>query len=171
MKRRWLIPVAAGLAMLVMASAAAQDLCTPIEPKKWEGTLTYGGGGWLGSTAFEEGGCSWNGADAINGTDTIIWDVQGYGGVTATITQTSADGLHHPVQGYFLNEDCERGGNWGFTEPNTPYALGIPEGAKWAVVYSTYGGVKTTVTMDTPGRKCEPVATPKPPKKRKPKKH
>lgn len=169
--KRWLIPVAACLAMLVMASAAAQDVCTPVAPKKWEGTIAYGGSGWVAPTVFENGGCTWNGADGLNGADALVWDVEGYGGVSATITQSSADGLHHPLQGYFLNENCERGGNWGFTEEGTPFSLGIPEGAKWAVVVQNYGGVQTTVTMDTPGRTCEPVATPKPPKKKKPKRH
>lgn len=171
MNRRWLIPVAACLTMLVMASAAAQDLCTPVAPKKWEGTITYGGGGWVGSTVFEQAGCSWSGAEGLNGSDSIVWDVSGYDGVSATITQSSADGLHHPLQGYFLNENCERGGNWGATEENTPFGLGIPEGAKWIVILHSYGGVQTQVTMETPGRACEPVATPKPPKKKKPKHH
>lgn len=167
MKRRWSIPVAACLSMVVMASAAAQDVCTAIEPKKWEGTLTYGGGGWVGGAAFEQGGCTWNGADAVNGRDTLIWDVAGYGGVTATITQESTDPLFHPLEGYFLNENCERGGSWGDTEQDTPYTVGIPEGAKWIVVFQEYGGVETTVTMETPGRKCEPADAPKPPKKKK----
>ncbi|HEX2295385.1 MAG TPA: hypothetical protein VHN37_08765 [Actinomycetota bacterium] len=170
MKRRWSIPLAAGLSALVMASAAAQEGCVPIEPKKWEGTIAYGGGGWVGPNAFEQGGCNWNGAEALNGSDTIVWDVDGYGGVTASITQQSADPLFHPLQGYFLNENCERGGAWGSTEPGTPYTVGIPEGARWIVVIQEYGGVQTTVTMETPGRKCEPVETPKPPKKKKPKK-
>ena len=167
MKRRWFMPLAAALSGLVMASAAAQVPCTPIEPKKWEGTITYGGGGWLGTTTFERGGCTWNGADALNGSDTIVWDVSQHNGVTATLEHSSSDGLHHPLEGYFLNDDCERGGNWGSTEPDTPYTVGIPEGAKWIVVFQGYGGVDTTVTLETPGRKCEPVATPKPPKKKK----
>lgn len=167
MKRRWSIPIAAALSVLVMASAAAQDVCTPIEPKKWEGTITYGGGGWLGTTVFEQGGCTWNGADALNGSDTLAWDVSGYGGVTASLTQSSADGLHHSLQGYFLNENCERGGGWGPTEPDTPFTVGIPEGAKWIVIYKNYGGVETSVTLETPGLQCEPADEPKPPKKKK----
>lgn len=168
MKRRWSIPAAGVLAVLVMTSAAAQDVCTPLAPKKWEGTIAYGGGGWVGGNAFEQGGCSWNGADTLNGSDTIIWDVSEYGGATASITHESATGLHHALQGFFLNENCERGGNWGMTQQGTPYTVGIPEGAKWALIYQTYGGVRTTVTMETPGRQCEVVATPKPPKKKKP---
>lgn len=167
MKRRWSLPIAAALSVLVMASAAAQDVCTPVEPKKWEGTITYGGGGWVGGTTFEEGGCSWNGADALNGSDTVVWDVDGYDGVTASLTQVSADGLHHPVQGFFLNDNCERGGLWGPTEPDTPMTIGVPEGARWLVVYQTYGGVRTDLTLETPGRQCEPAESPKPPKKKK----
>lgn len=165
MKRRWSIPVAACLAMLVMTSAAAQDVCTPVEPKKWEGTINAGLGGWVGTTTFGQG-CTWNGADQLNGADTIVWDVSGYSGVTASVTQQSTDPLFHPLEGYFLNENCEAGGSWGPTELNTPYTVGIPEGAKWVVIFQEYGGVGTTVTMETPGRKCEPVAT-KPPKKKK----
>ncbi|HYP23400.1 MAG TPA: hypothetical protein VEV43_07495 [Actinomycetota bacterium] len=168
MKRRWSIPLAGALSVLVLASAAAQG-CTPVEPKKWEGTITYGGGGWLAANVFEHAGCNWNGADALNGTDGIVWDVSGYGGVTATLTQSSAGGTHHELQGFFLNENCERGGAWGFTEPGVPFTIGIPEGAKWIVVYQTYGGAQTNVTLETPGRKCEPVDAPKPPKKKKPK--
>lgn len=171
MKRRWLLPVAsAGLSIVLMASAGAQDLCTPVEPKKWEGTLKVGDQGWAGGTLFEQG-CTWNGADALNEGDVIVWDVSGYGGVTASITSKQAvAAVHRPLLGYFYNEACERGGNWGFTEPNTPYAVGIPEGAKWFVVYQQYGGVQTTVTMETAGRTCEEVETPTPPKKKKPKK-
>ncbi len=167
MKRRWPIPVAAVLSMFVLASAAAQDVCTPVEPKKWEGSIAYGGGGWVGTTTFERGGCTWNGADALNGSDSVIWDVTGYGGVTASLTQSSADGLHHDLQGYFLNESCERGSHWGPTEPDTTFTMGIPEGAEWIVVYQIYGGVDTSLILETPGRKCEPVETPKPPKKKK----
>ncbi|HEV2755943.1 MAG TPA: hypothetical protein VG318_09235 [Actinomycetota bacterium] len=168
MKRRWLLPfAAAGLSMLLMASAGAQDLCTPVEPKKWEGTLLLGEQGWVGTTLFSQG-CSWNGADAVNGTDVIVWDVSGYGGVTASITSKQAVGaVHSPLLGYFYNEECQRGGHWGFTEANTPYAVGIPEGAKWFVAYQQYGGAQTTVTMETAGRTCEDVETPKPPKKKK----
>jgi hypothetical protein len=170
MNRRWLLPVAsAGLSIVLMASAGAQGLCTPVEPKKWEGTLMVGAQGWTGTTIFSQG-CSWNGADALNGTDAIVWDVSGHGGVTASITSKQAVGaVHNPLLGYFYNEDCQRGGHWGFTEPNTPYAVGIPEGAKWFVVYQQYGGVQTTVTMETAGRTCADVETPKP-KKKKPKK-
>lgn len=167
MKRRWSIPIAAALSVAVMASAAAQDACTPVEPKKWEGTIAYGGGGWFAPNVFERGGCAWNGAEAVNGSDAIVWDVADYGGVTATLTQSSADGLHHELQGYFLNENCERGGAWGVTQQGVPYTIGVPEGAKWMVVFQAYGGVETTVTLETPGRKCEPVETPKPPKKKK----
>lgn len=172
MTRRWSIPIAAVLSMLVLTSAAAQDVCTPVEPKKWEGTIAYGGGGWVGGTTFETGGCSWNGAEAVNGSDSVVWDVDGYDGVTASLTQSSADGLHHPLQGFFLNDNCERGGSWGPTEEGTPYTVGVPDGAKWIVVYQTYGGVQTDLTLETAGRKCEPVETPKPPKKKKkPRRH
>jgi hypothetical protein len=168
MKRRWLLPIAAaGLSTVLIASAAAEDLCTPVEPKKWEGTLKVGSQGWAGATLFSQG-CTWNGADALNESDTIVWDVSGYGGVTASITQSQTPGLHRGVQGYFYNESCERGGGWGFTEPNTPYAVGIPEGAKWFVAYQQYGGAQTKVTMETAGRTCaEDPETTKPPKKKK----
>lgn len=167
MKRRWSIPLAAVMSMLLMASAAAED-CVPIEPKKWEGTIAYGGGGWVGATVFNESGCSWAGADSLNGSDTIVWDVAGYGGATVSITSQDSNTVgHHGLQGYFLNENCERGGSWGATEPGTPYTVGIPEGAKWIVIYQTYGGVDTTVTMETPGVVCEEVDEPKPPKKKK----
>jgi hypothetical protein len=169
MKRRWLFPIAAGLSMLLVASAAAQDVCTPVPPKKWEGTIKASSGGWAGTTVFAQG-CSWNGADALNEGDTIVWDVGGYGGVTASITTEQAVGaVHAGVQGYFYNEDCQKGGAWGITEPDTPYAIGIPEGAKYIVVFQQYGGVSTKVTMETLGRECEPVeVTPtKPPKKKK----
>jgi hypothetical protein len=165
MKRRWSIPLAAIMSMLLMASAAAED-CTPVPPKKWEGKITYGGGGWVGGTVFNEAGCSWSGADGLNGTDTIVWDVEGYGGATASITSTEAV-PHHGLQGYFLNENCERGGSWGITERDTPYSVGIPEGAKWIVIYQQYGGYDTTVTMETNGIVCEEVEEPKPPKKKK----
>ncbi len=167
MKRRWFVPVAAVLSVFVVATAAAQDACTPIEPKKWEGRIVYGGGGWAGGTVFERTGCTWNGADALNGSDTIVWDVSGYGGVTASLTHESATGLHHALQGYFLDERCTRLNHWGPTEPDTPFTLGIPEGAEWMVIIQTYGGVDTAVTMETPGRRCEPVETPAPPKKKK----
>lgn len=165
MKRRWSVPVAAALSVLVLTSAAAQDTCTPIEPKKWEGSIAYGGGGWIGTTVFERSGCTWNGTERLNGSDTIVWDVTGYGGVTATLTHSSADGLHHELEGFFFDEHCERGDAWGVTEPDTPFAIGIPDGAKWIVIYQSYGGVETSVTLETPGRACDPVATPKPPKK------
>ena len=166
MKRRWLFPVAAGLSFLLMASAAAQTNCTPLQPKKWEGKLTVGAQGWAGANVFEQG-CAWNGADGLNGSDTIVWDVSGYGGVTASVTTDQGGPVHKGVQGYFYNENCERGGSWGISEEGTPYSLGIPEGAKWIVIYQQYGGVDTTVTMETPGRQCDDVATPKPPKKKK----
>lgn len=168
MNRRWSLPIAACLSMLLMATAAAED-CTPIQPKKWEGTLTYGGGGWIGGTVFTEGGCTWAGADSLNGSDTIVWDVSGYGGTTASITSAQdSEVTHRGLQGFFLNENCERGGSWGLTEADTPYSIGIPDGAKWVVVYQQYGGVSTKVTMETAGRVCEPVDEPvKPPKKKK----
>lgn len=167
MKRRWVFPLAAGMSFLLVASAAAQDVCTPVAPKKWEGTITFGGG-WVGTTTFEQGGCSWSGADQLNGSDAVVWDVTGYGGVTASITQSPSPAVHRGLQGYFLNENCERGGSWGMTEPNTPYAIGVPEGAKWVVIFQQYGAVNTTVTMETAGRECEEeVVTPKPPKKKK----
>lgn len=166
MKRRWSIPLAAVLSVLLMTSAAAED-CLPIEPKKWEGTLLYGGGGWVGGTAFEEQGCSWGAAEQLNGGDTIVWDVAGYGGLTASISSQESSLQHHGLQGFFLNEDCERGGSWGITERGTPYSVGIPEGAKWILIYQTYGGTQTTVTMETAGRACEDIETPKPPKKKK----
>jgi hypothetical protein len=168
MKRRWLFPIAASLSMLLMASAAAEDLCTPIAPKKWEGTLKYGGGGWVGATTFEQGSCTWSGADALNEGDTIIWDVSGYGGVTASVTSKQANSaVHRGLQGYFFNDKCERGGAWGITEANTPYSVGIPEGAQWFVAYQEYGGFSTQVTLETAGRECEEVVAPKPPKKKK----
>lgn len=166
MKRRWSIPLAAAMSMLLMASAAAGD-CVPLEPKKWEGTLAYGGGGWVGTTTFEQGGCSWGGAEPLSGADTIVWDVAGYDGATASITSTESSPQYHGLSGYFLNADCERGGSWGMTEQGTPYSVGIPDGAKWIVIFQTYGGASTTVTMETPGRACEDVDTPKPPKKKK----
>ena len=169
MKRRWLLPLAAGLSLLLMASAAAQDLCTPIPPNKWEGTLKVGAQGWAGGTVFQQG-CTWNGADALNEGDVIVWDVSGFGGVTASIEASQSNpALYRGVQGYFYNENCESGGSWGMTEPNTPYSVGIPEGAKWIVIYGQYGGFNTTVTMETAGRECEEeaVVTPKPPKKKK----
>lgn len=169
MKRRWSIPIAACLSMLLVTGAAAED-CTPLEPKKWEGTLTYGGGGWVGTTVFELGGCSWGNAEAVDRTDTIVWDVADYNGATVSITSKEENAVHHHgLSGYFLNEDCERGGSWGATEAGTPYTLGIPEGAKWILVYQVYGGANTVVTMETPGRVCEEPEPPKPPKKKKPK--
>ncbi len=169
MKRRWLLPfVAAGLSMLLIASAAAENVCTPVDPKKWEGTLKVGGGGWVGGTLYEQG-CTWNGADALNEGDTIVWDVSAYGGVTGSITSSQPAGtVFRPLQGYFYNENCEKGGSWGPTEAGTPYAVGIPEGAKWIVIYQSYGAANTKVTMETAGRRCEEeVVTPKPPKKKK----
>lgn len=170
MKRRWLFPVAAGLSLLLVASAAAETVCTPLPPKKWEGTMKVGGQGWVGGTAFEQGKCAWSGADALNESDTIVWDVSDYAGVTASITTAQPVGaVYRGVQGFFFNENCERGGRWGLTEEGTPYAVGIPEGAKFIVIYQQYGGVNTQVTMETLGRECEEVVTQKPPKKKKPK--
>ena len=167
MKRRWSIPLAAVLSMLLMASAAAED-CIPLEPKKWEGTLTYGGGGWVGTTVFEQQGCSWGPGEPLSSADTLVWDVSGYGAMTASITSEDTNPVgHHGLSGYFLNEDCERGGTWGITQAGTPYSVGIPDGAKWIVIVQTYGGVSTTVTMETPERVCEVVEPPKPPKKKK----
>lgn len=168
MKRRWSFPIAACLSMLLMAGAAAQD-CVPIEPKKWEGTLKYGGGGWVAGGLFTEGGCTWSGADALNESDAIVWDVGGYGGTTASITSEGGNtAVHRGLQGFFLNENCEQGGSWGITEAGTPYSVGIPDGAKWIVIYQEYGGFSTKVTMETAGRVCEAVDEPvKPPKKKK----
>lgn len=168
MNRRWSLPIAACMSMLLMATAAAED-CTPIPPKTWEGTLKYPTGGWIGVTAFEEGGCTWAGADSLNESDAIVWDVSGYGSTTASITSVQENEVtHRGLQGFFLNENCERGGSWGITEPDTPYSIGIPDGAKWVVIFQQYGGANTKVTMETAGRICEPVEEPtKPPKKKK----
>lgn len=168
MKRRWSIPLAAVMSMLLMASAAAEN-CVPLPPKTWEGTLTYGGGGWVGGTLYEEQGCTWGPAEPLNGGDTLVWDVAEYAGVTASITSEEPNAAaHHGLQGFFLNENCEQGGSWGITEAGTPYSVGIPDGAKWIVIYQEYGGVSTKVTMESAGRVCEAVDEPvKPPKKKK----
>lgn len=168
MKRRWLFPIAAGLSTMLVASAAAQAPCSPVEAKKWEGTLAGGTNGWAGATAFEQGGCSWGAAAPLDQGDTIVWDVTGYGSLTASITSQQANAaVHRGLHGYFLNEECERGGAWGITEAGTPYAVGIPEGAHWIVIFQEYGGASTRVTMETAGRSCEDTGTHKPPKKKK----
>lgn len=169
MRRGWLLGVAAGLSMLLVVSAAAQEGCTPVPPKKWEGTLKVGSGGWIGGTTFSQGRCSWGPAEALNGGDVIIWDVSGYGGLSASISSKQAnDAVYFALQGYFYDDECRRGGAWGFTEANTPYTVGIPERAQWIVILQEYGGTNTQVAMETAGRVCvEEVAPTAPPKKKK----
>lgn len=154
--------------MLLVTSAVAQEDCTPIEPRKWEGTPTVGNG-WIGVTWFEQNGCTWAGAEGLNGLDTIVWDVSGYGGLTAAVLGKQAnDSVHRALKGAFLNDRCQRISYWGMTEPLVPYSVTIPEEAQWVMIIQEYGGFNTEVTMETSGRQCEEVVTPtKPSRKQK----
>jgi hypothetical protein len=155
----------AGSAIAVLTTGAmAAETCVPVPPASWTGELQVSGG-FLTSSVFEKNGCSYRGADQVNGTDGLVFDVSGHGGLTLNVTTNDSGPLGKGVQGFFLNENCERGGFWGFTQNKTPYPAPVPESAKWLLAYSDHGASTVSVAVESAGRTCE--ATPPPVKKKK----
>lgn len=174
MKRFVLTAIVIMVASAMTANAA--EICTPIEPKEWVGHLnSIHPGQSSATTFFEQNKCDWAGSDQLNGSDGLVFDVEGQAGtgsMSATLGQTSL--VNVVVQGYFLDATCAKvsGSDYHVTgsrvDAPTADLVPIPVGAKWMLVSSTDAntGNDMTITYRSDGKDC-----PKPPKKKKKKKH
>jgi hypothetical protein len=149
---------------LLTTGAMAAETCVPVAPARWDSEIQAGSSKVFGNV-FLNNACSYGGADQLNGTDHLVVDISGHGGLTLGVTTTDSGPLGKGVSGFFLNENCEKGGFWGFTQDKTPYAAPAPEGAKWIYITAEYGAATVSVALESAGRTCE--ATPPPVKKKK----
>ncbi|MGH2730752.1 MAG: hypothetical protein ACRDJI_09135 [Actinomycetota bacterium] len=153
---------------LSVGTAAAGEVCEPLPPNEWSGEFLAGaGGGFVGTTVFERQGCTWNGLDALNGFDALVFDIDGYQTLPVTIVPGESPG--ESVNGFFLNDRCERSGFWPTATKDAPVTVAIPEQAKWLVAIPPGGGFSQSVTITSAGRECA-VEEPEPKKKKKKKK-
>ena len=163
------IVVAVFLLELAPASAGPTGRAE-IPPKDWSGTIRASHATSTAATLFKENGCSWAGAEALNGLDSIIWDVKDHAGLEAQTTwAVSQPGSAPPrLSGYFIDSSCRaiNGVLWRHDRDTAdkPQTIVIPNGAVWAVVDATFIGVSPDieVKMHSDGYK--------PPKKKKKKK-
>jgi hypothetical protein len=162
---RLMLLAGSAIALLTTGSMAAET-CIPVAPARWDGQIQLPGS-WLSGTTFLNNGCSFGGADELNGIDAWTVDITGHEGLTLNVTTTDSGPLGKGVSGFFLNEKCEKGGFWGFTQNKAPYPVPAPEGAKWLFVTSEYGAGTVTVVAESAGRTCEAPAPVKKKKKKR----
>lgn len=166
------------LTLLGLAGSAIGVECIPIAPKDVTGKITLVHPGASAATSlFEGNGCSWNGADAVNGLDGLILDVAGMGGTTGSATATVPNNGSLQLvalTAYYLDEGCAKVAgsdfDFGVTQSDSPESenVTIPEGAKWLVIAA--GGSVTndiTVTLHSNGKDCPKVVPPKKKKKKR----
>lgn len=157
--------------------AAAATVCTPIPPKEWTGHVQVARqGGSAALTYFENNGCNWNGLDQLNGTDGLVFDVEGQSGTGNASAIFGPNGtLGIAVQGYFLDASCKKINASDFhisgsvTSAPTADLITIPVGSKWMEINGATGGFSNdiNITVHSDGMDCP---TPTPTKKKK-KKH
>jgi hypothetical protein len=147
--------------VLTSMSASAATVCTPVAPKEWTGHIDFlHPGESLAVSYFEQNGCDWGGFDQLNGTDGLVFDVEGQAGpgdVTALSGQTTL--LIVVANGYFLDANCTKMTDFHLTSSAaTPYAdlVTIPEGAKWMAFTSTAAnfGNDETIIVHSHGKDC-----------------
>lgn len=163
------IVMAALLLELVPASAGPTGR-SEIPPKDWTGTIRASHATNSAATLFKENGCDWAGAEALNGLDSLVWDVKDYAGLEAKTTWKVSQTASAPprLSGHFIDAECRaiNGVLWRHDRETAdkPQTIVIPNGAVWAVVDATFIGVSPDieVTMHSDGYK--------PPKKKKKKK-
>jgi hypothetical protein len=170
---RHFLKAAIGLFVVsALTASAAAATCVPVEPKEWSGhaQMIHSGPG-LATSWFENNACDWAGFEQLNGTDGLVFDVEGQvgtGNITATLGATSL--VNAAFQGYFLDAGCKKieGSDFHVTGSLTsaPVAdlLTIPVGAKWMEINSTLGGMSNDVTVTV---RSDGIDCPKPPKKKK----
>lgn len=162
---RLMLLAGSAIAVLTAGSVTAQA-CITVEPARWDGEIQLGSSKVFGNV-FLNNGCSYGGADQLNGTDHMVVDISGHGGLTLNVTTNDSGPLAKGVSGMFLNENCEKGGFWGFTQNKTPYPAPAPEGAKWMYITPEYGAATVSVAVESAGRTCETTPPVKKKKKKK----
>jgi hypothetical protein len=165
------------IAMLALASQAAGIECTPVAPKDVDGKINFAHEGpSLATSFFEANGCSWNGAEGLNGSDGIVLDVSEVGGTTGAVTATLPNGTslqHTNLVAHFLDDTCAAIGgsnfDFGTSGVDNPESetLSIPVGAKWLVVAESANATNDiSINLHSNGKDC-PTATPTKKKKKK----
>lgn len=149
--RRWLWAWGVILTALSVGVASAAPKCKPLKPKKWSGQVRLGAGGFITTTFFERGDCSWNGLEAqMNGLDAIVFDISTHAGLLATVSTRGGS-----FQGYFLTAECEREAFWGPVAEDKRLAVRIPKTAQWVLAFSGAGTAGAEITVQAKGRTCK----------------
>lgn len=162
------------LAAMTLHAAAATP-CTPIPPKEWTGHLQVAHQGASAAISyFENNGCNWNGLDQLNGSDGVVFDVEGQSGTgnaSAIFGPNATLGI--AVQGYYLDANCKKIDGSDFhisgsvTSAPTADVITIPVGAKWMEIGGPATGFSNDInlTIHSDGFDC-PTVTPKKKKKK-----
>lgn len=158
------------LAALTTSSVAA-PVCTPLPPKKLEGTIMVVPPARHSITAsqFLDNGCDWAGMEQLNGFDAHVFDMTGIEGPTTITVIAGPVGLALPYEHTTLDANCApigeviTTGSSGVDFPQ-PHKAEIPAGTKWMVstgdtVLPVNGNFATQVTVyvDFEGKVCPPV--------------
>jgi hypothetical protein len=173
------LAVAACLFLEMIPVGMAAPPRKKVAPKDWEGRIRVASLISSAENFFKANGCAWSGAEALNGTDALIWDVRDYAGLEIETSWgvSSSEVAVRQINGYYLNKDCQGipGVLWNHPREKSDdwQTIRVPDTAVWQVINAvSFPGVSTDidVRMHSDGYTPKPKIKKKIKKKKKKKK-